>query len=105
MLWTLLALAGLRAFLPVPAAPIWPRSPSAPVNSSSENQTALAVATAFLREYLTVDDRQPERSGRLRRFLARDVDVDRSVVPEPGVSQSTDLVVPAGMRPTPTARR
>jgi len=59
----------------------------------------MATAAAFLREYLTVDGRRAEGPGRFKRYLARGVEMDDGVVPQPGISQSTDLVVPAGVQP------
>jgi hypothetical protein len=60
----------------------------------------MATAAAFLREYLTVDRRREDRPGRLRRYLAKGVDLQDAVTAEPGISQSTDLVLPAGVRST-----
>jgi hypothetical protein len=64
-----------------------------------QDQIAMATAAAFLREYLTVDGRRAERPGRLKRYLARNVDLDGEVVPAPGISQSTDFIQPAGVKP------
>ncbi|HZD67765.1 MAG TPA: hypothetical protein VFA45_02235 [Actinomycetes bacterium] len=110
VLWTLLGILGLHTVLPAPAAPRAAGSSSAPGESSDPprprsqryavDQLAMATAAAFLREYLTVDRRREDRPGRLRRYLARGVDLEDAVTVEPGVSQSTDLVLPAGVRST-----
>ncbi len=44
--------------------------------------------------------RRAERPGRLQRYLARGVEVGDGVIPQPGISQSADLVLPAGAQPT-----
>lgn len=109
-LWTLIGIAALHGILPPPAAPGGSGSVSAPDRSSLDpprsrapasvtDQTAMATAAAFLREYLTVDGRPAERPGRLKRYLARGVDLGHDVVSEQGISQSTDLVLPAGVQP------
>lgn len=110
VLWALIGLAALRGIVPLPAVP----RPSGPIGgpgdsaldtqrspsqAAARDQIAMATAAAFLREYLTVDSRRADRPGRLKRYLARGVDVDGGVVPERGTSQSTDLVLPAGVRP------
>jgi hypothetical protein len=110
LLWTLIAVAALRGLLPTSAAPGWPGLGGVPTRSatdagrsgpqaSAQSQLSMAVAAAFLREYLTVDGRRAERPGRLKRYLARGVDLVDGVLPEPGTSQSADLVLPAGVRP------
>jgi hypothetical protein len=58
----------------------------------------MATAAAFLREYLTVESGGADRPGRLRRYLARGVDLDGVVLPEPGISQTPDLVLPASVK-------
>jgi hypothetical protein len=110
VLWTLIGIASLRGVLPPPAAPGGSGPNGAPAQSplgpqrpgsqaSVQDEIAMATAAAFLREYLTVDQRRAERPGRLKRYLARGVDVDDGVVPERDVSQSTDLVLPVGVQP------
>src|SRR6266498_756834 len=104
-LWALIGIAALHGVLPTPAAPEGSGSSNAPVRSSpdpqssgspdsTEGQIGMATAATFLREYLTVDGRRAERPGRVERYLARGVDLDDGVVPDRGISQSTDFVVP-----------
>src|SRR6266571_4902616 len=111
VLWALIGIAALHGVLPTPAAPEGSGSSNAPVRSSpdpqsswspdsTESQIGMATAATFLREYLTVDGRRAERPGRLERYLARGVDLDDGVVPDRGISQSTDLVLPAGVQAT-----
>src|SRR6266498_3973407 len=110
-LWALIGIAALHGVLPTPAAPEGSGSSNAPVRSSpdpqssgspdsTEGQIGMATAATFLREYLTVDGRRAERPGRVERYLARGVDLDDGVVPDRGISQSTDLVLPAGVQAT-----
>jgi hypothetical protein len=105
LLWTLIAIAAVRGVLPSPAAPAQSHaigaglaSGGSPSGRSVQDEAAMATAATFLREYLTVDDHRSERPGRLGRYLARGVDIRDGVVPERGVSQSADLVAPAGGR-------
>jgi hypothetical protein len=110
VLWTLLGVVGLHAVLPAPATPRGASSTrvsgesSDPLRPRSQTsavaQLAMATAAAFLREYLTVDRRREDRPGRLKRYLARGVDLEDAVTADPGISQSTDLVVPAAVRST-----
>jgi len=110
-LWALIGIAALHGVLPTPAAPEGSGPSNAPVRSSpdpqssgspdsTEGQIGMATAATFLREYLTVDGRRAERPGRVERYLARGVDLDDGVVPDRGISQSTDLVLPAGVQAT-----
>jgi hypothetical protein len=109
LLWTLIGLAVLRGLIPMWAAPGGSGSTGAAHSSSggggsrsqasAQSQLGMATAAAFLREYLTVDVAQSDRPGRLKRYLARGVGVDDGVHAQPGVSQSPDLVLPAGVRP------
>src|SRR6266536_4425640 len=110
LLWTLIGIAALHGVLPPPAAPRGSGPLGAPAHSSpgprgpasqasAKEQAAMATAAAFLREYLTVDGRRAEGPGRFKRYLARGVEMDDGVVPQPGISQSMDLVVPAGVQP------
>ena len=94
LLWSLIAVGALRGLLPAPEGPAPLASPS-PV----DDRLAAAVATAFLREYLTVGDDRAARAERLGRFTVAGVDVHRSVSVPAGVTQYTDLVVAAGGRP------
>jgi hypothetical protein len=103
MLWTLIGLATVRGVLPAPAETTRPTSRTGlaaarSLEASAQDPAAMAIAAAFLREYLTVDDDRSERPGRLARYLARGVRVDDGVLPMPGVLQLADLVVPAGLR-------
>jgi hypothetical protein len=105
LLWALIGTAVVRGLLPVRSPPAQPRTDTpavASVASSSgesiQDQAATATATAFLREYLTVDDRRSDRPGRLGRYLARGVRLGGDVLPEQGISQTVDLAEPAGMR-------
>lgn len=104
LLWTLIAFAALHGLLPTSTGPAGsgsgpPGSGSTGSQASEKRQLAMATAAAFLREYLTVDDRRSERQGRLDRYLARGADVDDGVLPEPGVLQSADLVLPTSVQP------
>ena len=103
VLWTLIGLAAVRGVLPAPAGTGRPAGGTglaavAPHEASAQDPAAMAIAAAFLREYLTVDDDRSERPGRLGRYLARGVPVDDGVLPARGVLQSADLVMPAGLR-------
>jgi hypothetical protein len=71
---------------------------SAPGGPSDDGRAA-AVATAFLRDYLTVGGDQAARARRLDRFTAAGVDLGRSVSLPAGAAQYADLVVAAGSRP------
>ena len=110
LLWTLIGIAALHGLVPLPAAPGASDPIGGPAQSgldaresrsqvSVRDQIAMATAAAFLREYLTVDRRRAEEPGRLKRYLARGVDLDGDVVPQRGTSQSTDFVLPAGVQP------
>jgi hypothetical protein len=105
LLWTLIGIAVVRGVLPLPSPPVRSRtfgtgfaSVGSPSGGSVQDSAAMATAAAFLREYLTVDHRRSERPGRLGRYLARGVDVGDGVLPERGISQTVDLVAPAGVR-------
>jgi hypothetical protein len=93
LLWSLIAVGALRGLLPAPEG-------SAPVASTSpaDDRLAAAVATAFLREYLTVGDDRAARAERLGRFTAAGVDLHRSVSVPADVAQYADLVVAGGGR-------
>jgi hypothetical protein len=103
VLWSLIAVGALRGVMPSPEhpAPTDPASASAASASAAsayppDGRRAAAVATAFLREYLTVGDDQAARAERLHRFTAAGVDLQRSVSLPAGVAQYADLVVAAG---------
>jgi len=105
LLWALIGTAVVRGLLPVRSPPAQPRTDTPGVASAAsssggsiQDQAATATATAFLREYLTVDDRRSERPGRLGRYLARGVRLADDVLPEQGISQTVDLAAPAGVR-------
>lgn len=104
LLWALIGTAVVRGLLPVRSPPAQPRTdtPGVAVASSPgesiQDQAATATATAFLREYLTVDDRRSERPGRLGRYLARGVRLGDDVLLEQGISQTVDLAATAGVR-------
>lgn len=110
LLWTLIGIAALHGVLPPLGARREPGPIAAPAHAptdrrwspsqGSTDQVAMATAASFLREYLTVDGQRAARPARLKRYLARGVEVDDAVVPELGISQSTDLVLPAGAQPT-----
>jgi len=110
MLWALITTGALHGLVPLPVLPAGSGSPAMPVRSGQDGQAppsgtfdqeqaAAAMATAFLREYLTVDGNRAARPARLGRFLARGLDLDGSVLPRAGTSQYTDYVLPAGVRP------
>jgi hypothetical protein len=58
----------------------------------------MATAAAFLREYVTVDHNRAARPARLRRYLAKGLNLEGSVAPQAGTSQYADYVAPAGVR-------
>ena len=92
-LWSLIAVGALRGLLPAPDAP----APAAAARPRDDRR-AVAVAVAFLREYLTVGDDRRTRAERLARFAAAGVDLGRSVSLPAGDAQYADLVVAAGSR-------
>jgi Conjugative transposon protein TcpC len=94
LLWSLIALGALRGL-----APPLPGAGPAPSATVESDGRAAAVAAAFLREYLTVDGDPAARAGRLGRFTAAGVDLERSVSMPAGSSQYVDQVVAAGARP------
>jgi hypothetical protein len=98
VLWSLIAVGAFRGVVPA----VEPAAPAAPASTSSagapDDRRAAAVATAFLREYLTVGDDRAARAERLDRFTAAGVDLRRSVSLPSGVAQYADLVVAAGGR-------
>jgi hypothetical protein len=101
VLWSLIAVGALRGILPAPQRPAPPPAPAAAsaTGDALDDRRAAAVATAFLREYLTVDGDQAGRAERLARFTAAGVELEGSVSLPAGVAQYADLVVAAGSRP------
>jgi hypothetical protein len=93
LLWSLIAVGAFRGVVPAPERPA-PAAAAEPPNG----RLAAAVATAFLREYLTVGDDRVARVERLSRFTAAGVDLRRSVSIPAGETQYADLVVPADAR-------
>ena len=107
VLWTLIALGALRGFGPlpdrsgddrprattVPARPDPSRNPPIELGLAND-QAATATATAFLREYLTIDEDRDAWSQRLRRYLTRGLDLGPSVLVPPGASQYVDYIQP-----------
>ena len=92
-LWSVITVGALRGLIPAPEGP----APAAPADPPDDHRAA-AVAVAFLREYLTVDDDRAARARRVGRFAVVGVDLGRSVsVPERD-AQYADLVVAAGSR-------
>jgi Conjugative transposon protein TcpC len=112
-LWALIALAALRGFGPLPDRPradsvattAAPGRTEADHGSATDpghasDQAATATATAFLREYLTIDGNHQAWAERLRRYLATGLDLDTSVSVPAGTSQYVDYVQPAGIHST-----
>jgi hypothetical protein len=105
VLWSLIAVGAIRGVMPAPqrpapAAAAAPEAAAAPApGGSRDDRQAAAVATAFLREYLTIGDDQAGRAQRLDQFTAAGVDLRRSVSLPAGVAQYADLVAAAGSRP------
>jgi hypothetical protein len=99
VLWSLIAVGAFRGVTPAPQRP----APAAMTAGSSggalDDRRAAAVATAFLREYLTVGGDQAARAQRLDGFTVAGVDLRRSVSLPADVAQYADLVVAAGSRP------
>jgi hypothetical protein len=108
-LWTLIALGALRGFGPLPDRPGDDRSATttAPVGPDSghdgstdpgpsSDEAATGTATAFLREYLTIDRDHSAWEERLKRYLARGLDLGTSVSVPAGTSQYVDYVQPVG---------
>ena len=93
-LWTLIVVGAFRGLLPAPQS-----SPPEATAGPPDDRRAAAVATAFLREYLTVGDDRTARAERLGRLTVAGADLSRSVSVPDGEAQYADLVVPAGSRP------
>ncbi len=109
MLWGLITVGALRGLVPLPAPP-GPSTAAVPARPGQDGQAprpgnfgqeqaATATAAAFLREYLTVGGDPAARPARLKRFLARGLDLDGSVSSPAGTSQYPDYVLPAAVRP------
>ncbi len=109
VLWTLIALGALRGLGPLPNVPgqdgkavtTIPAQPEPGAGRGgstdagiTSDQAATATATAFLREYLTIDEDRDAWSGRLERYLASGVDPGTSISVPAGTSQYVDYVQP-----------
>ena len=104
LLWSLITVGAFRGLIPDRAGPTSAGSPATGSSSTllaeaPEQHQAVAVAAAFLREYLTVGEDRAARAQRLGRLTVRGVDLRRSVSVPTGAAQYTDLVVAAGSRP------
>ncbi|HYN17431.1 MAG TPA: hypothetical protein VEY96_05030, partial [Actinomycetes bacterium] len=122
VLWSLIVVGAFRGLLPAPGGPA-PAAADPPEGhraaasgdpqggnqgaasdlhgnraAGPTDRRAVAVAVAFLREYLTVGDDQTGRAERLGQLSVAGADLRRSVSVPPGVTQYTDLVVAAGSR-------
>jgi hypothetical protein len=93
VLWGLIAAGALRGLLPT-AQPPEPTPAGHPADRRIE-----AVATAFLREYLTVGDDRAARARRLSQFSGAGAKLQGSVSVPAGVAQYVDHVVAAGSGP------
>jgi hypothetical protein len=94
ILWSLVAIGALRGLVPFPERP----EPAAALGPEDVRR-AEAVATAFVREYLTIGPDQAARLQRLGRFTAAGIDLRDSVKLPDGVAQYADLLVAADSRP------
>jgi hypothetical protein len=108
-LWTLIALGALRGFGPMPSRPgdgravttTGPTSLDArdagPIDlRRATDQAATATASAFLRDYLTIDGDRGAWAERLKPYLARGLDLGASVSVPAGTSQYVDYAQPVG---------
>ena len=104
-LWTLIGITAIHGLVPTVTPGGGPRTASTPTRPTfggrdasslpqAQEQSASAVAAAFLREYLTVDEERTARPARLKRYLARGVDLGGDVRATDDVSQLTDSVLP-----------
>jgi hypothetical protein len=113
VLWSLIALGALRGFGPLPDRPADDGTPTttAPDRADSPGvgsavwglaagEAAMATASAFLRDYLTIDGDQRAWAQRLERYLAKGLDVGKSVSVPAGTSQYVDYVQPVATRST-----
>ncbi len=109
VLWTLIALGALRGLGPLPDTPgaDVPATTTAPAHPGSghdgsidpgirNDQAATATATAFLREYLTINGDHGAWAKRVERYLTRGLDLGTSVSVPAGTSQYVDYVQPVG---------
>jgi hypothetical protein len=94
VLWTLVAVGALRGLLPPVHDPAHPGA-----GPAAADRQAAAVATAFLREYLTVDGDAAGRAERLGRFTVAGLELDGSVSPRAGTTQYADQLVASDVRP------
>ena len=101
LLWSLIAVGAIRGLLPAAAPSHFPPAGTAPATSAEPpgHRQAEALATAFLREYLTVGEDRAARAKRLHQLTARGVDLRRSLAVPADAAQYADLVVAAGSRP------
>jgi hypothetical protein len=90
VLWSLVAAGALRGLIPGPQQP----SPAAAVDLPADRRGE-AVATAFLREYLTVGADRAERAERLRQLTVAGLDLHGSVSVAHGTAQYVDHLVAA----------
>jgi hypothetical protein len=111
VLWTLIALGALRGFGPLPggtgedtattttAQPAQESRDGGSIDPQhSTDQAAMATASAFLRDYLTINDDRGAWAGRLKRYLASGLDLGTSVSVPAGTSQYVDYVQPVNDR-------
>jgi hypothetical protein len=89
-LWSLVGVGALRGLVPASAPSTAP--------TTTVDERAVAVAGAFLREYLTAGDGRAGWRSRVRPFMAAGADVgDEPRLPS-GRSQYADQVLPSGAR-------
>ena len=116
VLWSLIALGALRGFGPLPDGPAdnraatttTPGDPDSRQGGSADpaltsGEAAMAAATAFLRDYLTVGDDHGAWTERLERYLAKGLDLGTSVSVPAGASQYVDYVQPVATHAAATA--
>jgi hypothetical protein len=89
-LWSLVGVGALRGLVPAPA-------PSAAPTTTVDDR-AVAVAGAFLREYLTAGDGRAGWHTRVRPFMAAGADVGDEPRLASGRSRYADQVLPSGAR-------
>lgn len=113
VLWSLIALGALRGFGPLPdghvdnqaATTTAPGDPDSPHAGSADpaltgDEAAMATATAFLRDYLTIGGDHGAWTERLERYLAKGLDLGASVSVPAGTSQYVDYVQPVAIHAT-----
>jgi len=114
VLWMLIALGALRGFGPVPDNSGEDTAPTTTARLPQESrdgesidpqrstdQAATATASAFLRDYLTINDDRGAWAERLKPYLARGLDLGASVSVPAGTSQYVDYVQPVNERSVP----